>query len=251
MELNKLLETARKYAEDIRNEKPGYADKYAAFLVNDKDEIFLGVSGLTIRDGKIVNVPADVNAVLNMANAGSRIATGLVIISIKTGGVLKPSEDGLHQLFRTNANNDNCKAFVSETEQQIVSVLRLGGGNAASLMDGFDFGGPVPGLKRQAAPEVPSVMKVEERPAHPESTANSIKGVNVDKNNPFYENSENVKPPEQTLAIFEDVKNEAGKIPAPKDDLPEEPELTPEELLKQAKKRKKVARSNFLFRRKQ
>ena len=31
-------------------------------------------------------------------------------------------------------------------------------------------------------------------------------------------------------------------------DAPQEPQLTKEELLKQAKKRKKVARANFLFR---
>ena len=75
-----------------------------------------------------------------------------------------------------------------------------------------------------------------------ENTANSISGVDIEESNPFFEAPEEVLPPVETIAAEE----------ADEEDEPEEdkPSLSKEELLKQAKKRKKVAKANFKFKKK-
>ncbi|MBR6046155.1 MAG: hypothetical protein IKP47_11025 [Ruminococcus sp.] len=241
MNLSELYEKAKEFSDKIRTEKPAFIDRYAAFIAGDNDEVYLGVSGLALRDGKLVNQPADVSAALNMANAGCRVATGLVIISPKSGSVLKPSEEGLALLFKTNAKNDGCLVYLSETDNPTVLKLRFGD-NAASMMDGFDFGGDDSAPAPSASAAAPAA-----KPAGEKEASNVIRGVGIDENNPFYEAPSDVKPPEEIIAADNAA---AAAAAAQKKPAPEEPELTPEELLEQAKRRKKVARSNFLFRRK-
>ena len=249
MEIMKFYIKASDIAEQIKQEKPSFADRYAAFILSDNDEIFMGLSSITLKDGKLVNLPADAAAAMNMGNAGCRNAQALVIISPKSGAVLKPSEEGLGILFKFNPNNDKCQVYLSNEDIPTVATLRLAG-SAASLMEGFDFGdAPKPVVKRPAAAAQPAPAPKPAAPAAepPKDSANAIKGVSIDESNPFYEAPTEIKPPEEFLA--DGSAEEAAAKAAARKKLPEQ-ELTPEELLEQAKKRKKVARSNFLFRRK-
>ena len=255
MELMKFYIKASDIAEQIKQDKPAFADRYAAFILNDRDEIFMGLSSLVLKDGKLINLPADVAAAMNMANAGCRNASALVIISPKNGSVLKPSEEGLGLLFRYNPNNDKCQIYLSNEDQPTVATLRLAG-SAASLMEGFDFGGgpskpstlkPVTPPPAASAAPAPSAAPKASAQEVKKDVANAIKGVGIDESNPFYEAPEDIKPPEEIIAM--QSEEEEAKAAAKKK-LQEEENLTPEELLEQAKRRKKVARSNFLFRRK-
>ena len=116
------------------------------------------------------------------------------------------------------------------------------------MMDGFDLDEAEPPKPKTAqSGENVSAEKTAaaDKTAASNTTANVISGVAVDEGNPFYESTEEVAPPEETLSVMtEEQKTNALKDPVP------QPELTPEELLEQAKKRKKVAKSNFLFRKK-
>lgn len=107
---------------------------------------------------------------------------------------------------------------------------------------------PVPKLAEAAKAAEKREEAAEWRPAPKkeiEHASNVISGVKIDKSNPFYEAPAEVRPPVETIATIGAEEEE------PEDDNEELPALSKEELLKQAKKRKKVARANFLFRKKQ
>ena len=235
LELNALKQKADELCDQIKNDFAAYSQCKAAFIADDSDNIFMGVSGLALKDGAIVQTPADLEAVRYMKAAGSRIATAVLMIDLKTGIIIQPSAEALNQLFALNPKNDKCSVMLAGGNSKTIMLIRLG--DSSSMMDGFDFDmGDAPSKPADAPSPAPQKADA------PEVSANVITGVNVDENNPFYEESEEVKPPEDIIA---DENDEKG---LKETDIPD-PELTPEQLLAQAKKRKKVARSNFLFRR--
>lgn len=135
-----------------------------------------------------------------------------------------------------------------------------------AFMDGFDFDMPEEPVqltpeeearaleekkaRQRAAAEAVEKKLAQKAAAEAAKKAESISGVEIAEDNPFFEATADVKPPEEVLAVMSEVQEEFDKSLNPEDDenAPQEPMLTPEELLKQAKKRKKVAKSNFLFR---
>lgn len=135
-----------------------------------------------------------------------------------------------------------------------------------AFMDGFDFDMPEEPAqltpeeearaleekkaRQRAAAEAVEKKLAQKAAAEAAKKAESISGVEIAEDNPFFEATADVKPPEEVLAVMSEVQEEFDKSLNPEDDenAPQEPMLTPEELLKQAKKRKKVAKSNFLFR---
>lgn len=135
-----------------------------------------------------------------------------------------------------------------------------------AFMDGFDFDMPEEPAqltpeeearaleekkaRQRAAAEAVEKKLAQKAAAEAAKKAESISGVEIAEDNPFFEATADVKPPEEVLAVMSEVQEEFDKSLNPEDDenAPQEPMLTPEELLKQAKRRKKVAKSNFLFR---
>lgn len=260
MDVKTLIKTARDSAEKLKAAAPSLAaekDIELAVAVDAKGKSFVGVTGFTVKKSGAERIAADYNAVINMVNEGSRIAANIAVIKVADGSVVKPSAECLDLLFRTNVENDNCNAVVSDSETKTVSSLRLGG-SGADLLDGFDFGGDdaEPAEKEETAAEQPAAEEPAPEPAappepkstapSPEHSSNVISGVKVDESNPFYEAPTDVKPPEEVLASISGENLEAQAIE--KEAEEELPELSKEELLKQAKKRKKVAKANFLFR---
>jgi|GEM_PF-6648054 len=219
MENSKIYSTAMEFAEKIKKEKPCYSGLDAAVIISDKGT-HLGVTGVNAADGKLVEVPADVAAFLNMRNSGGRKALGLAVVKLTDMSITAPSEDTPEIMFRANTENDGCLVCLGKDESKLLSALRLGA-DSDSMMDGFDFDEPA------------------------ENTSNVISGIAVDESSPFYEKAEDVASPEETLSVMSDQQKEGALK-----NTTQERELTPEELLMQAKKRKSVAKSNFLFRKK-
>ncbi|MBR5089752.1 MAG: hypothetical protein IK093_10010 [Ruminiclostridium sp.] len=238
MDNSKIYSTAKELAEKVSREKPCYAGLETAVLISDKGT-FLGVTGINVADGRIVDVPADIAAFMNMRNSGGRTALGLAVIKLADMSFVQPSEEALELMFRTNTENDGCLVCLGKDESKLLSALRLGA-DSDSMMDGFDFddAGDRPAAHSPAADS-------SRKYAAANTTANVISGVAVDESNPFYEKTADVASPEETLSVMsEEQKEDALK------NMTGAPDLTTEELLKQAKKRKGVAKSNFLFRKK-
>lgn len=248
MDINTLIKTAKEYADKVKSEVSGDQAQLAV-IADAKGKTFVGVTSVTLKNGSVTKISADYMAALYMINEGSRIASSMVVIDVADQSVAKPSSECLDLLFRTNVENDNCLAAVSDTETATVLSLRLGG-SGADLMDGFDFDDAEPAdnqeaaEKPNAAEQAVSVQKSQSADV-PEHSSNVISGVKIEENNPFYEAPEDLKPPEEVVATVSGENLEAAALEKESED---EPELSKEELLKQAKKRKKVAKANFLFR---
>ncbi|MBQ6634481.1 MAG: hypothetical protein IJH80_09915 [Ruminococcus sp.] len=258
MDIKTLIKTAKNNAQKVKQAVPSATAEPGtelAVAADAKGKVYTGVTGITIKKGNVEKIKADYMAVLNMVNDGSRIASGVAVVKLGDLSVVKPSAECLELLFRTNVENDNCIAAVSETEGETVSSIRLGG-SGADLMDGFDFGDyeapeePV----EEAADDYIEMTNEEPKAAEPaaenvdapEHSTNVISGVKIEENNPFYESPSDVKPPEEVIATVSGENLEAQALEREAEE--EEPELSKAELLKQAKKRKKVAKANFLFR---
>ena len=260
MDINTLIKTAKNNAQKVKQAVPSATAEPGnelAVAADAKGKVYTGVTGITIKKGNVEKIKADYMAVLNMVNDGSRIASGVAVVKLDDLSVVKPSAECLELLFRTNVENDNCIAAVSETEGETVSSLRLGG-SGADLMDGFDFSDDEAPeeLVEEAADDYIEITNEEPKAAEPaaenadapEHSTNVISGVKIEENNPFYESPSDVKPPEEVIATVSGENLEAEALE--REAAEEEPELSKEELLKQAKKRKKVAKANFFFRKK-
>ncbi len=229
MEHSILLNSAKELAAKVKKDRPYCSDLDMAVIISEKGT-FLGVTGIDITDGKIVDVPADVEAFLHFHRSGARKAVGMAVIKLEDLSLIPPSEDVMELMFRASTENDGCTVCLGEKESKPLSVIRIGS-DSRSMMDGFESDEP-------ADKPVKGVSSAD-------TTVNVISGVAVDESNPFYETAKEVAPPEETLSVMTDEQK--------KDTLKNtnaDPALTPEELLKQAKKRKNVAKSNFLFRKK-
>lgn len=250
-----IYDMAMELVESIKAEKPEYANSTVAFMFG-RDKTYIGVTGLRLSDNfTIEEIPAEMNAFLNMRNGGEGIANGLVIIKLSDMSFVRPDRKVLMQMFQTNAINDQCLICLGEDESKCLSKLRFGD-DAGQMMDGFDL--PEQDFDEKIAEREQAKLvykKPEPVKIAKDEAANVISGVEVKSDNPFYEKSATMAPPENTLAGPIEKKDDnapeiiaslSGDMNGP--DEYQQPEISAEELLKQAKKRKDIARSNFLFR---
>lgn len=237
-----MYDIAKEFAEKVKKERSYYDKIDAAVIVSEKGN-YAGITGMNIEDNNIVDVPADMMAFLNMRNAGARKVIGMAIIKLADMSFVLPSEKTLQLMFRLNVDNDGCLICIGDGECKMLSELRLGT-DMDVLKNGYDSGQGVaePRKKYEDRP-VKTVEKSVEKVDS--STANTISGVSVDESSPFYEKATDLAPPESVLSVMSDEEKSDALT-----DNADQPEMTPEELLQQAKKRKSIAKSNFLFRKK-
>ena len=322
----------------MRFARPQLADCNAAFVTNEKDEVFTCISGITIQDGNVVDVPADTSAYAMMKDAGFDVAKNICVIRLSDDELLQPSSECLEIMLALNSANKKCmvclgpdkeitvsaslnivddkpvdltqpaepeiddeeytevvdepqeegpveeaaepeaveetaEAAVEETEQPEAEEAEQEEAPAeddipalpddmSMFMDGFDFSAPEEtettpedeekALEEKRARQRAAQEAVEKKLAEKKAAeaASGVEKVTIEENNPFAATSDAVTPVEDTLAVFEDVASGKADSFKPKDEIDAKPLISPEELLKQAKRRKKVAKSNFFFRKK-
>lgn len=350
----------------MRFARPQLADCNAAFVTNENDEVFTCISGITIQDGNVVDVPADTSAYAMMKDAGFDVAKNLCVIRLSDDEFLQPTEECLQIMLALNSKNKKCMVCLGPDKEITVSaslnivedrpvdltkpeepddddfevepeVQQAPAGEVieeapeqveeqaapepepepemealeipeidedepetaenpalvipdeeyaeieeeepepkqaadddipalpddmSMFMDGFDFSAPEETettpedeekaleekrARQRAAQEAIDKKLAEKKAAE---AAAGVEKVTIEENNPFAATSDAVAPVEDTLAVFEDVASGKEDSFKPKDEIDARPLISPEELLKQAKRRKKVAKSNFFFRKK-
>ncbi|MBO6141617.1 MAG: hypothetical protein J6O40_07460 [Ruminococcus sp.] len=315
MKIGDFYKYAVEYAQRMRFARPQLAECNAAFVTNENDEVFSCISGITIQDGDVVDVPADTSAYAMMKDAGFDIAKNIAVIRLYDDELLEPSVECMEIMLAINKNNKNCMVCLGPdkeitlsaarniVEDQVVDLTKTPipeiddeeyeekadepeeqeaeaaeieqaaeetaeteeqpAEEAAPMPDfmmGFDFSADEPAettpedeekaleekKARQKAAQEAIDKKLAEKAAA--EAAKGVSTVKVEENNPFAATSDAVTPVEDTLAVFEDVASGKADSFKPKDEIDAKPLISPEELLKQAKRRKKVAKSNFFFR---
>ena len=363
MKLGDFYKYATENAMRMRFARPQLADCNAAFVTNEKDEVFTCISGITIQNGDVVDVPADTSAYAMMKDAGYDIAKNICVIRLSDDELLHPSVECMDIMLALNSANKKCMVCLGPDKEITVSAsLNIVDNRPVDLtepedkpepeitapeiadeeytetpeqpemdeistepqmeeltvpamdeiaaqpeepaadaeqaeetaeeeaeteesaeaeqaeaaeddipalpddmsmfMDGFDFSAPEEqettpedeekALEEKRARQRAAQEAVEKKLAEKKAAeaASGVENVSIEENNPFAATSDAVTPVEDTLAVFEDVASGKADSFKPKDEIDAKPLISPEELLKQAKRRKKVAKSNFFFRKK-
>ncbi len=271
MEAKKLYESAKEAVVKIKSAVPSYAQEEGmefALIADENGKTYSAMTNITVENGEVKRIPADVAAFLYMKNAGCMVAKSIVVLSVSDRRILPPSNECFDLMFSSNSANDDCIVVLSSTEQKPLSELRLIG-DGSGFLSGFDFDSgeamedfedapidePVdePEETEEPEAEAESAAEAEEKAPKEEKTVpkfednaastNVISGIKIDESNPFYEAPSDVKPPEAIATIADEQAKAAKDADVDAEQVP----LSKEELMKQAKKRKKVAKANFLF----
>lgn len=264
MKIDELYNTAKKYADQIKQEKPGFVtDDEAALciIINDKQEIFTGVTGVKMNGSKVETVHAEFNAIMSMKAANQTSAKQMVTVLFKDGSISKPCEACLDLLFLLSNDNNSCAVVVEPEKAESAMSLRFGSSEGSvDMFSGFDDE-PAPAKQKLGAPVDYAKGVVDDsnpfNATSDEAQTEVVTFTGDTKKEEKAEESVQSAPAEENKSDGQDAAEaHAEEAAADNADAASEPEeesapaLSKEELLKQAKERKKATKSNWkLFRR--
>lgn len=279
MDATALYNIAKGFVNKIKNEKPSVAEEIGGsmcLVVTDDEQIFSAMTGIGIYDGHISVCPAECVAPAAMFAAGRSKAKQIIVISMEDCSISIPCIECLEMLICLDADNNNCEAAVSEdrliTARELLSNVTSSDDTpeeassdttspAVDFFSGFgDNDVPADGSASSAvfqggfdesyfAPQHEPVKKSAEDKTAPSTLgapAEYASSVVIDESNPFYappqEETENSAPAQSLSDKNKETKasNEITSDQGSKN-------LSKEELLKQAKQMKKIAKANFNF----
>ncbi|MDE5853621.1 MAG: hypothetical protein K2H19_00965 [Ruminococcus sp.] len=285
---NIFYSIVKEYAEALVSQRPDCASVEGAAIcaiLTSAHDIFAGVTGISLCNNIVQSVPAEYIAVTAMNNAGQTKALQMITLSFADFSVIKPESEGVAIMLESDPENNKCEVFISENES-VSAVSFIGfdevqhdetdvetykaSNNPESVesrdfLNGFDeqevsestnnAGSEAfekMGIINNSAPEISN----DSRNSSLGAPADFSSGFDIDESNPFYE------PPV--------ANNEVKAIPTIADKVPtlitdsdssvsvsrtsanesKKETLSKNDLLKQAKKKKKIAKANFGFRKK-
>ena len=159
MEISSLYNTAKNFAETLKEKRPelvGY-DACLCLIIADSGDIYSGVSTVSINEGTVEDVPAERVAVMSIITAKHVIAKQMIVISLDDYSYFKPEDQALTLLVNSSVDNSSCKVVLSPEEEQAAASLAPESA-APDFLSGYDeLGAP----------------------------ADFASGINVDESNPF------------------------------------------------------------------
>lgn len=266
MDVNALYNIAKGFVTKMQNEKPALAaepDAAICLILTNDDEVYSGVTAMGIHNGNIVAYPAECVALIAMFAAGKFKAKQMLILSMNDLSILVPCIEAVDMLMLLDTGNDECEAAISE--ERFVTVRQLmqddvieeeetedmdsaevnffsgfgddeEDGEAAAVFEGgFD--------ESYSAPQHAPVQNETSGNVQLGAPVEFASGVDVDESNPFYEPPGAGEGDSEAAASETKVNKHMETETAPA----QTKSMSKAELLKQAKKRKKVAKSNFNF----
>ena len=178
MEIGALYDTAKNFANLIKEAEPYYAtadDACLCLIVADNGDIFSGVTSTQINNGAPAPLAAEKIAAMSIVSAGV-VAKQLIVVYFDEFAFAQPSEDALSLLVSSKVENGACQVILSPEETQTAASLIP---NAAEdFMKGYDFDSTDEAAQQPAAAQ-PPVNTLG-------SAAEFSNGFDVDENNPFY-----------------------------------------------------------------
>jgi hypothetical protein len=178
MEIGALYDTAKNFANLIKEAEPYYAtaeDACLCLIVADNGDIFSGVTSTSINNGTPSPLAAEKIAAMSVLTAGA-VAKQLIVVYFDEFAFAQPSEEALSLLVSGKVENGACQVVLSPEETQTAASLIP---NAAEdFMKGYDF---------DSADETPAQQPAAQPPVNTlGSAAEFSNGFDVDESNPFY-----------------------------------------------------------------
>ncbi len=257
MGTNVFYNMVKEYAESLVKQRPdcASADNAICAIFTNKHDVFNGVAGISSSDNT-VQLSAECLAIDAMRNAGQTKARQMITLSLADFSVLQPNIDGAEKLIETDRDNEKCEIFISTNQSvkacEIAGNVHAGETGNDEFPDGFDV--QENDIKSADIGMSEKTELVSDKPENNVKSsdlgapADFSSGFDIDVTNPFYE------------APAED--KEVKTISSAKADKPvntlnmnsgnekKTPEISKDELLKQAKKKKKIAKNIFSAKRK-
>lgn len=288
MGTNIFYNVVKEYAEALVSQRPDCTSVDGAAIcaiLTSAHDIFAGVTGISLCNNLVRPVPAEYMAVNAMKCAGQTKALQMITLLFEDFSVIEPESEGVEIMIEANPENNKCEIFISKNES--VSAAWFIGSDETqqneikseayeeSVSESVESGSFFNGFDEQAESEnidnirskdfekmgivnnsVSETAEITDKNGSSSlgTPADFSSGFDIDESNPFYE------PP----VSYKDVKTIstiADGIPTAKTDS-DNPEstfrtsvnenkkeiLSKNDLLKQAKKKKKIAKANFGFR---
>ena len=179
MVISSFYNTAKTYAEKVRQEKPAFYSEPGASLcliMADNQEIFTGITGIRISEGNVESVHSEANAIMSMIAANRPKAKQMIIISFKDQSVLQPCHDCLDMLIRADEDNGKCEVALSPDSSDTAINLK-----AAATTVSAEFLDQKP--EKDDAPTLGA-------------PAEFVSGFEFDSDNPFLDSGSSEAPPE-------------------------------------------------------
>ena len=113
MELKQLYETAKEYADKIKQEKPNLvlgSGAYLCLIVTDSDKIVSGVTGVRVNEGAVETVPAEYHTVGSLKVEFGAKAKQLT--NVRASG----TDDKARIIPKTVMSLEECLEYIKEDE---------------------------------------------------------------------------------------------------------------------------------------
>lgn len=290
MGTNIFYNVVKEYAEALVSQRPDCASVDGAAIcaiLTSAHDIFAGVTGISLCNNLVQPVPAEYMAVTAMKCAGQTKALQMITLSFEDFSVIKPESDGVEVMIEANPENNKCEIFISKNESvSAVSFVDSGeiqqneisaGTYEEPVSEPVESGNFFNGFDEQTESEnignirseafqkmgivnnsVPETAEIPDKNGNSSlgTPADFSSGFDIDESNPFYEppvSHKDVKTistiAEQIPSVKADSDNSASAFRNSVNENRKEI-LSKNDLLKQAKKKKKIAKANFGFRKK-
>ncbi|MDE6678922.1 MAG: hypothetical protein K2K02_07760 [Ruminococcus sp.] len=119
MELLELYNKAMELVEDVKKFRPQIADNgdfSLCVVVNSNDEIYAGVTGIRISEGKVIKACSEYNALMSMLFDGHINAKQMMTVSVADGSICRPCSECMDMLYKADENNTQCEIAVTREE---------------------------------------------------------------------------------------------------------------------------------------
>ena len=178
MDKNTFYETAKNFAKVIMSNKPEAAfaqDSCLCLIIADSQEIFSGITTISINEGSVEEVAAEDIAANALIANGKAKARQMIVISLDDNSFFKPNEECIARLMRASVDNGACEVLISPEETANAASLApaVSGQN---FLEGYDDDGD----------EAPAPDAMPSAPVG--AQADFANGFDIDENNPFYAN---------------------------------------------------------------
>ena len=139
MEIGSFYNTAKNFAETLKEKRPELVnyDANLCLIIADSDDIYSGVSTVSINEGTVEDVSAEKIAVMSIIAAKRVIAKQMIVISLDDYSYFKPDEEALALLVNSSVDNSSCKVVLSPDEEVIATSI-VPADAAPDFLSGYD-----------------------------------------------------------------------------------------------------------------
>lgn len=252
MGTNVFYNMVKEYAEALVKQRPDCisANNAICAIFTNKHDVFTGVAGA------LPNNSAEYSAIEAMCIAGQTKAIQMITLSLADFSVLQPDIDSVAKLIATDSDNERCAIFTS-TNQSVKACEIAGNVHADETGNGEFFKGfdgqenNTEQADSSAFEKMGLVSNTHENSVKPSdlgAPADFSSGFDIDVTNPFYE----APAEDREVKTISSVKADkpVNTLNMNSGNEKKIPEISKDELLKQAKKKKKIAKNIFSAKRK-